>query len=89
MCASCFKKEVRALTPTDRVPMPSPRAIDTDDALSLPSVPSQPPYPGCTCARCGATESGQWVTATTGEHAGKHVCTACYWREKRANAKRR
>ena len=28
LCAGCFGKEVRALTPTDRVPMPSPRAIN-------------------------------------------------------------
>ena len=28
LCDTCHKKEVRTLTPTDRLPMPSPRAID-------------------------------------------------------------
>ena len=88
-CASSAsaRRCVRSPRPTGfRCPL---RARSIADDPSLPSVPSQPPYPGCTCAGCGASETSAWKTAPTGEHAGKPVCKACYWREKRANAKKR
>ena len=78
---------VRSPRPTGlRCPL---RARSMTNDPSLPSFPSQPPHPGCTCAGCGAAETCDWRTSKTGEHAGKTVCNTCYQRERYANAKKR